>query len=389
MYEYKLNGSSLANGYINFRIDNIMKFIEIVLPNNKMVQKYRTKIFDYYISSRLKKTDYGERIKAENSSILEILNMNDIKTLEIGYICLCLFGAKELLNWKYDENIEKRKSFIELSAYVYIGTLFDKNIYNQNYSFDEILTNIINSLKQSIDIDILLNILEKKNKLKKEYFKNINKNNKYLDFIKNYNLFKINLLLINNPDNEKLYLSNFSYNFELLKEENKRDAQRILNQIGVKNDFKKTELDIVALNILQRALNNERIKVIIDINEEYLSSKENFNYLLRSILVIKDYIMLSFSYNALSKYEEKIEELKAKNISIVLNVSGETEIDSRKSLLNGIEYIIVKYENTDDFNKLIESIQDTKIKPIVSFVNKEIIDKLNITYYIEYAGERI
>ncbi len=394
--KYAVEGRSLLEKYLKFKLNFITSFCNIVLPlkisNDKSIKE---KLYNYYILTNFEKIDFDKVINDRNTSLNQIFNKNNIRIKEVRDICFCLIDIDTLFEWKSDnldaKEIKYRKSLIDMATTIYIAILYDEYILQNRkskLSFEDISNKITNKLKGIVEVDLLIKLREKKDSIEKLFNDTILSNNKFTTLLKDYSTFKGKLYRIENPNNEKLYLSSLEYNIKEFSSENKNEVIKISNRDTIKTGLKKIEIDFNTLFIGMSILNNIEFNEIIELNVGFLSNKNNSLYLINRLNILKHYIYLSIPYDSLEKYGEQIDLLKSKGFNIIMHQS---EKNVEKSIndkdIKDCNYFIIDYSDNDEFGNILSKLKENKVKAIVKNVKSKVIAKnKDIEYYTLLQG---
>ena len=222
--------NSVVDGYLTFKIDNIIEYIKILAEEKKLLTKIPKqlnkliyKYYDLFILSN-KEVDY-EKIKNKTG-------LNDSDERLILFYLLIEFdmtSKTELSSPKYYNFY----NFIVNSIIVFIE--LEKMISKkEHYSYDESISKVIKKYENYLDADYLLLIDNNYILLNKEYSKNQKKEEKFNESLE-FDKYFLTLSKIKNSGN--LYLNKFKYKNEKLDNERKKEEELINNEIALKQKF--------------------------------------------------------------------------------------------------------------------------------------------------------
>ncbi len=385
--KYVEGSRSITDKYIKSRIDFITKFCGLILPmkisNDKSI---RSKLYNYYIITKFDKYNITDEIIRSNSSLLEIFKSNNIRIKELQELCFCLIDLNTLFDWKNKtsdaKELKYKKSLIDLATTIYIALQYDKYmLQSKSINANEINKEIIKNLKGLVDVELLIKINEKIDSINSLIESTTNNNNKFIDELKEYTLFKGKLIKINNPNNNIFVISELDYSIKEFKDDNKKEVEKISNRENIRTNLNKIKVDINSLYLVMNILKGFDIKLIIELNNGFVSSDSNISYLLNRIDCLSKYVYLSINYDCFSKYSENIDKLNAYSIIVNLNEKNVEDCVNFKGIpLN--EYIILNYSDNEMFGKMILNITGQKLIPIIKGVpSKNIASNKKYEYY--------
>ena len=391
---YEDDGRSIFDKYIKFRLNFIIEFVSILLPikidNDKSI---RAKLYNYYILSKFEKANFDELINNCNTSLKSIFESNNITIKEIQELCFCLVDINTLFEWKNKpdtrEEIRYRKSIIDLATTIYIAMQYEKNIFQNSkasLSFEETNKKVLRSINGIIEVELIIQLNEKKKRLEKLCNNYIKSNKMYVDRINSYNLFKGQILKINNKK-MPLYISNLTYDFKEFKDESGREIEKVRQKESIQTNLNKIEIDIITLFVGFQILKDSDIKVIIELNSGFFSNKNNYLYLLKRINILKKYIFISIQSNSVNKFSEYIDELNKKGYEVIVSYEENENDKTLDSILRKTKYLLVKYSDEEKIGKLLSKCKMNRTVPIVlNIKNSNIVTKYEIEYYTLSRG---
>ncbi len=380
---------SILDKYIKFRLNFITSICDIILPckisNNKSI---KSKLYNYYILKKFNKYDFDNDIKETNNSIFDIFNKLNIRNKELQEICFCIIEVDTLFDLKNNTNdlneLKYRKSVIDIATTIYIALQYDKALLqSKKVSFDEINKDIINYLKEFVDVELLIKLDRKSELIKMLFEKTIIKNSDFLDSLNTYSEFVGSLCKIKNANNEKMCISDIKYNFKEFEDDSRKEINRISDREIIKTGLNKIKIEISSLFLGMSVLTNNPIKLFIEINTGFISNNTNIQYIINRLNYIKDYVYLVIPLDSLEKYSDMIDIIKNNNINLAIRFS-EKNVENGFDLkdIRDFKFLLINYSKNEMFGKRLSEIIDNKMIPIVTnIINKNILSKYKIEYY--------
>ena len=330
--------NSVVDGYLTFKIDNIIEYIKILAEEKKLLTKIPKqlnkliyKYYDLFILSN-KEVDY-EKIKNKTG-------LNDSDERLILFYLLIEFdmtSKTELSSPKYYNFY----NFIVNSIIVFIE--LEKMISKkEHYSYDESISKVIKKYENYLDADYLLLIDNNYILLNKEYSKNQKKEEKFNESLE-FDKYFLTLSKIKNSGN--LYLNKFKYKNEKLDNESKKDVELINNEFALKLNF--INIELLQQRILKEVFTENKKNIFLFLNDDIITKKINL-YKLEILFkqrFLKDRIYLLVNTSLLEEYEDRIIYLINNEFNIAYFKDSELV---NKSVYKNKSYLFV------DYNKFLE-----------------------------------